>query len=61
MTTACWGLKLKVKVKIKVMGQGNAVGPISIEGSFSSLDYARSSVFTSAENYNPVRNVTITR
>ena len=27
--------RLKVKVKVKVMGQVNAVGPTSIEGSFS--------------------------
>ena len=32
MTVAC--RRLKVKVKVKVMGQANAVGPTSIEGSF---------------------------
>ena len=34
MTIARTGLK--VKVKVKVMGQANAVGPTSIEGSFFS-------------------------
>ena len=31
---------LKVNVKTKVMGQANAVGPTSIEGSFPSLSCA---------------------
>ena len=42
MTAAHRRLKVKVIGKVKVMGQANAVGPTSIEGSlFSSFDCAK--------------------
>ena len=34
MTTARMGVQVKDVVKFKVVGQANAVGPTSIEGSF---------------------------